>query len=103
MEEIMEKKIALETALENVEKLPLRYFGDTVKDSTVSDGVNYRFRELVWLYNETTKEVKLLFPSDLVPEGLPIGDDGLPAYKARPEKKQEMIDELKIAIENEVK
>ena len=77
-----------------------KFFGDVVHKSTLSDGENYRFLEFVYLYNETTNKIKKFYPSDLVPEGLPIGDDGLPAYKARPEKKQEMIDELKNMIDN---
>ena len=95
-ETILDKKIQLE----RLEKLPIKFFGDVVHKSTLSDGENYRFLEFVYLYNETTNKIKKFYPSDLVPEGLPIGDDGLPAYKARPEKKQEMIDELKNMIEN---
>lgn len=95
-ETILDKKIQLE----RVEKLPIKFFGDVVHKSTLSDGENYRFLEFVYLYNETTNKIKKFYPSDLVPEGLPIGDDGLPAYKARPEKKQEMIDELKNMIDN---
>ena len=95
-ETILDKKIQLE----RLEKLPIKFFGDVVHKSTLSDGENYRFLEFVYLYNETTNKIKKFYPSDLVPEGLPIGDDGLPAYKARPEKKQEMIDELKNMIDN---
>lgn len=98
-ETILDKEIALE----RVEKLPIRYFGDVVHKSTLSDGENYRFLEFVYLYNETTNKIKMFYPADLIPKGLPIGDNDLPAYKARPEKKQEEIDKLKNEIEKMMK
>ena len=97
------KEVSFKDILADIEGMPIKFFGDPVQEATISDGVNYRFLKEVWFYNEATQQVKMIFPADLVPKGLPIGDSGLPAYKVRPEKKQEMIDELKNKIENEVK
>lgn len=79
-----------EQIIKLIESIPDKYFGDLVMTNNISDGKSYRCAA-----DEPCGEI---FPGDLIPFDMLVGPAGIPAYKVRPEKKQEFINELKNMI-----
>ena len=79
--------ITNEQLINLIESIPDKYFGDLVTTNEVSDGKSYRCAA-----DEPCGEI---FPGDLIPKDMLVGPDGIQAYKTRPEKKQEFINEIR--------